>query len=342
MQHETATIKKVVKKYKTKDGVKKESISYNAKLTTNSGFNDGDKVAVVLLKSFNELDNISIDEIQQLKNDVANKDELLVANNESIAKYKLELQKQLDIISAKSKQNKIDEKTIDDLKSDISAKDKTIEILNDKINAADVSKSKFEKIIADNEITINDLKNQIQNLEKTIADNNSIINEYSKKFTELNDTLTTSKEVILSKNNYIYDLEKEIAVLNAVDISELKEKVKELDNIKDELITISDKLNSKSNVISLLQNQIMEYIQLVNYYKEKALVSENKGFFDYLLKKDVTANIVAPKLYLIDLSGNIKDSDTEIVDINAENNDNSDNNDNVDDETNMKDEIILI
>ena len=69
MQHETATIKKVVKKYTTKDG-EKESISYNAKLTADSVFKDGDKVAVVPLDTINELDNISADEIQNFMNNI--------------------------------------------------------------------------------------------------------------------------------------------------------------------------------------------------------------------------------------------------------------------------------
>ena len=91
MQHETATVKKVVKKYTVKDGVEKESISFNVKLKSNSEFNDGDNVAVVLLDDFSNLDNISADEIQQLKNDVADKDEIIAANNESIGKFKADI-----------------------------------------------------------------------------------------------------------------------------------------------------------------------------------------------------------------------------------------------------------
>lgn len=315
MQHEKATVKKAVKKYTTKSGDERESISVNINLGAKSGFENGDNVAVISIADFNELSNITADEIDDLKKDSADKDEIIAANNERIDKLNRELQNKFNKINEVTAKLKASEKTIDFLESDISAKDETIASLNDKINAADEFKSGSEKTIADNEITINDLRNQIQNLEKTVADRDATIDDYSAKIDKLNESLAESKAALLSNDETIAKLDKEIAVLNAIDISELKEKAKELDIVKDDLIAANDKLNSKSNFVSLLQNQIMEYIQLVNYYKEKATASENKGLLDYILNRDVTANIDEPTLYLIDLSGSVRDRDDNIVEI---------------------------
>ena len=81
MQHETATVKKVIKRYSTKDG-EKESISYTAKLKGDSEFDDGDIVAVIPIDEVGAVADIDVAEIQNLKDAAADKDETIAANNE--------------------------------------------------------------------------------------------------------------------------------------------------------------------------------------------------------------------------------------------------------------------
>lgn len=97
----------------------------------------------------------------------------------------------------------------------------------------------------------------------------------------------------------------EIAEYNTIDIDKLKDKSDELEKVKDELVAVTKRLDDKSNVISLLQNQIMELQQLVNYKDNLNDKLENKGILDTILNKDVTADVTAPTLYLIDSSGNL-------------------------------------
>ena len=110
MQHETATVKKVIKKYTVKNGVEKESISYKVTFKSDFAFVDGDDVAVVLLDDFKELDNISADEIQNLKNDVADKDAAISDLNESNAKLNAELKSKLNLINDVTAKLKASEK----------------------------------------------------------------------------------------------------------------------------------------------------------------------------------------------------------------------------------------
>lgn len=296
MQHETATIKKIVKRYTTKDG-EKESISYHAKLTADSDFKNGDKVAVVSLDIINELDNISADEIQQLKNDVADKDEIIAANNESIGKFKADIKEKSNIIASLSKENKETEKTVADLKSDISAKDDIIAEL----------KSGNDKKIAE------------------LSAKNDALHE---RLNELTDLLTGKDETIESLDETIVNYKVEIAKYDAIDVDKLKEKSDELDVLKNELNDVNKRLDKKSNVISLLQNQIMELQQLVNYKNIKIERLENKGVLDTIFKKDVTADIDLPTLYLIDSSGSLikenPDIDVDATDVSDDHDDTND------------------
>ena len=74
----------------------------------------------------------------------------------------------------------------------------------------------------------------------------------------------------------------------------------------------------------------MELQQLVNYKDKEIDALENKGVLDTLFKKDVTADIDSPTLYLIDSSGNlIKEKDdidvdaSDVADDHVENDDDS-------------------
>ena len=319
MQHETAKVKKAVKKYTTKDGVEKESISVNVNLGAKSEFNDGDIVAITLIDDFDKVADISVDEITAMENTIADQDKIITANNESIANLNAELQSKLNIINDVTAKYKASEKTADKLESDISAKDKEIAELKSKLEI-------YEKTIADNEkrisgdgSEIDDLKNQIHDLEKTAADQDRIIDEYSAKIGKLNDSIAESKTVLLSNNSTITQLEKEIAVYDAMDIDKLKEKADEVDELKDKLIESGEKLNAKSNVISLLQNQITEYNQLVNFKDNVITALKKQSILNKLIGKDAAADITAPTLYLIDESGNlVKNDDDNIVDVDAD------------------------
>lgn len=247
MQHEIAEIKKSVKKYKTVKGIEKESISFYANLGSKSEFDDGDNVAVAPLDEFNKLNEISADEIQQLKNDAADKDAAIDRLNEINAKLKAS------------------EKNVADLRDNISKKDKIIAELESELKVADA--------------TIDDLSDKKDKVHSKLSD--------------LSDVLSNKNSVIDDLDKQIIELEKEIAVLNVIDISELKEKAKD-----------SDKANK---IIIRLQNQIIELKDLLKYKDDKIYRLENKGLLDTILNKDVTADITAPTLYLIDSSGNLKD-----------------------------------
>ena len=328
MQHETATVKKVIKKYETKDGAKKESISFNVKLKSNSEFNDGDNVAVVLLDDFSNLDNISADEIQQLKNDVSDKDATIDNLNESNVKLNAELKSKLDLFNDVTAKLKASKKTVVDLESDISAKDDIIAELKSDIKVANATIDDHEKIIADKNAELESIKNSSTANDKKIVELSAKNDELHKRLDELTDLLTDKDNTIDSLDETIVNYKIKIAELNAVDVDKLKEKSDELDNVKDELIDITKKLNNKSNVISLLQNQIMELQQLVNYKDTAIDKLENKGILDTIFKKDVTAEIDLPTLYLIDPSGNlIKENDDIEVDATNVSDDHVDNDD---------------
>lgn len=305
MQHETTVVKKAVKKYTTKKGVKKESISININLGAKSKFNDGDKVAVALYDDFKELENISADEIQQLKKDVADKDATITDLNESNAKLNEELKDKFDKINDITAKLKASEKTVADLESDISEKDNIIADLESDIKVANVTSDDHEKIVADINAELISSKNKITEKDKTIADLSAKNDALHERLDELTDLLSGKDKTIDSLDETIVNYKIEIAEYNTIDIDKLKDKSYELDNVKDELVTITKRLDDKSNVISLLQNQIMELQQLVNYKDKENDALQNKGLLDTILNKDITANITAPTLYLIDTSGNL-------------------------------------
>ena len=158
------------------------------------------------------------------------------------------------------------------------------------------------------------------------------IAELNERYDILNESLSASKQYLIDKDNIITDLEKQIAVLNAIDISILQKKADKVDKLKDDLIDAGEKLNAKSNVISLLQNEITEYIQVLNYYKEIASAYKNQSLIHKIIGKDATADITTPTLFLIDLSGNLKKDDNDI-EVDATPESENDNNDDSDDDS---------
>lgn len=345
MQHETAEIKKSVKKYKTVKGIEKESISFYANLGAKSEFDDGDIVAVALLDDFNELDNISADEIKDLKNDVADKDETIAANNERIDKLNAELKDKFNLINDVTAKLKASEKTVVDLKSDISAKDKMIADLDSELKVADATINNFETDVADKNAELVASKKVITENEKTISELSAKNDALHERLDELTDLLSGKDKTIAELDESIVNYRLKIAELNAVDIDKLKDKSDELDIVKDELVAVTKRLDDKSNVISLLQNQIMELQQLVNYKDKEIDAVKNQNVIYKLIGKDATANIPEPTLYLIDSSGNLIKNDKSDIDVDATVDDNVDvatesDNDNVDDSG--KDRIIKI
>ena len=183
----------------------------------------------------------------------------------------------------------------------------------------------------------NSIKNSSADKDKLIAELSAKNDELHKKLDELTDLLTGKDETIASLDETIVNYKIKIAEYNAVDVDKLKEKSDELDDVKDELIDVTKKLDSKSNVISLLQNQIMELQQLVNYKDKEIDAVKNQNVIYKLIGKDATADITAPTLYLIDSSGNlIKEKD----DIEVDATDVAD--DHVDNDESGKDRIFKI
>lgn len=58
MQHEIVVVKKASKKYKTADGVEKESISKRISLKKDSIFEIGDEIALLPIAEFNKLSDV--------------------------------------------------------------------------------------------------------------------------------------------------------------------------------------------------------------------------------------------------------------------------------------------
>lgn len=305
MQHETATVKKVIKKYTVKDGIEKESISYKITFKSDFAFDDGDDVAVVLLDDFKELDNVSADEIQQLKKDVADKDETIAANNESIDKLNAELQNKFNLINDVTAKLKATEKTVGDLESDISEKDNIIAELKSDIKVSGATIDDLKNNVSGKDAELVASKKVIAENDKTIAALTSKNDALHKRLDELSDLLTGKDETIASLDADIVDYKIKIAEFNAVDIDKLKEKADKSDDVKDELVAVTKRLDDKSNVISLLQNQIMELQQLVNYKDKEIDAVKNQNVIYKLIGKDATADIPTPTLYLIDSSGNL-------------------------------------
>lgn len=324
MQHETATVKKVVKKYTVKDGVEKESISFNVKLKSNSEFNDGDAVAVVLLDDFDGLDNVSADEIQQLNNAVADKDETIAANKESIGKLNAELHDKFNLINDVTAKLKASEKTIAELESDISAKADIIAELKSDGKVADATITGLKNNVADKDAKLTASETTIKDNEKTIAELSAMNDALHERLDELSDLLSGKDETIAALDESVVNCKIKVAELNAVDVDKLKEKADKVDAVTDELIDVTKKLDGKSNVISLLQNQIMELQQLVNYKDKEIDAVKSQNVIYKFFGKDATADIDKPSLHLIDMSGNLIKENENDIDVAAKDVDNTD------------------
>ena len=200
MQHEVKTVKATTKKYKTKDGVK-ESISKRIDLGVDSGFTVGDDVVILKLFDFDKLNDNSAD-------DIADRDATIVKLNDSVDKYKSEVDAKTNKIGDLSKEIKALKTKVVELESDISAKDDIIDGLEKEVAAKD-------EIIADSGKTIGGLNDKVDELTATVGE---------------------LKPLLLTKDATITDLEKQIAVYDAIDISNLKDKAKELDKTKNVII----------------------------------------------------------------------------------------------------------
>ena len=260
MQHIVKRIKAVTKKYETKSGEKK-SISKRVDIGVTDLFETGECVVVISKTNFDKLNNDSGEVTAKLENEVAAKDEIIATNNESIANFKAEIETKTDKIAELSKEIKSLKNTVAKLESDISAKD-------DKID-------KLTTDVADND--------------KKLKDSDETISDLNAKLDEVKPTVDGLKELLLSKDSTIAELDKQIAVYDAIDVDKLTAKADELDKSK--------------NIIIRLQNEKTEYIQLVNYHKERATAYKNQGVINKMLGNDAAAEITAPLLYLIDMSG---------------------------------------
>ena len=170
--------------------------------------------------------------------------------------------------------------------------------------------------------TLNDLiegagVDSIDKLESIYNKDKALENENKKLYAKINelmdllsmkdDNIDELVNVNNTNNVKIRELEKDVAVFESIDVNKLRGKVDELDLLKDKLLNLNDRLDNKSNVISLLQNQIMEYIQLVNYKNSIINALEKQGVLSKLMGKDVRAGLIKPSLFLINETGNLKD-----------------------------------
>lgn len=170
--------------------------------------------------------------------------------------------------------------------------------------------------------TLNDLikgagVDSIDKLESIYNKDKALENENKKLYAKINelmdllsmkdDNIDELVNVNITNNVKIKELEKDVAVFESIDVNKLRDKVDELDLLKDKLLNLNERLDNKSNVISLLQNQIMEYIQLVNYKNSIINALEKQGVLSKLMGKDVRAGLIKPPLFLINETGNLKD-----------------------------------
>lgn len=170
MQHEIATVKKTIKRYTTKKGIEKESISSNVNLGSKSNFNDGDVVAVIPVDEIAEID--SADEVQKLEKGVADL-------NERVAILSAELEKKNKYIDDVTAKLDASEKTITNLESDISAKDNKIDDLTDDIKKAELTIDELKPLLISKDETIIDFEKQIAkydaiDIDKLIADSEKL------------------------------------------------------------------------------------------------------------------------------------------------------------------------
>ena len=264
MQHIIKQVKAVTKKYTTKSG-EKESTSKRVDLGVTDIFDVDEYVAVISETNFNEIDKT-----------IADKDATISNLNDSVAKHKAEVTAKTNKIGDLSKEIKALKTKVAELESDVSAKDDII--------------GELESGVDGDAATIGDL-------EKAVADKDATIDDLNAKVNKLSATVDELKPLLLTKDSTITDLEKQIAVYDATDISDLKEKSKKLEKTADEL-------DKSKNVIIRLQNEKMDLQQLVNYHKETATAYKNQNAFSKLIGRDAATDVTLPTLTFIDISGN--------------------------------------
>ena len=279
MHHEKKIVKGTSKKYNTKKDGEKESVSKRIDLGVNSAFDVDEEVIILSIDDFNKLTDGNADEIQVLKNISADKDDRITKLSASNDKLNQELQAKLDLINELTGKLKASEKTVKELKSDVSEKD---------------------NIIADNE--------------KAIADKDAEINQLNETNGDLSDKLDKSKGYLLKKDDIITGLEKDLAKYDGIDVSALKDKADKYDAVDiDGLKSKADELDKSKNVIiklqqdmQVLKDSIAEYKSLVDYKDNSITALRNQGFLDkYIRSKDAIADLKEPGLKNIDISGNM-------------------------------------
>ena len=185
-------------------------------------------------------------------------------------------------------------------KVELESKTNIIGDLSKEIKALKTKVAELESDISAKDETIGVLTSEVTAKDETIADSGNVIDGLNAKVDELTSTVGELKPLLLTKDSTIAELEKQIAVYDAIDISDLKYKASELDKSK--------------NIIIRLQNEKLEYVQLVNYYKETATAYKNQRWYNKALGRDATADISTPPLTLIDLSGNSIGKDKDATD----------------------------
>lgn len=149
------------------------------------------------------------------------------------------------------------------------ASDDTIKQLNDEI-------AKLNSLMDSREQEITQLSNANLELNSQIA--------------TLNDALSDKDTVINGKDTAIKELEKEIAKYNSINIDELQQKAKEVEQYK--------------NIVISLQNEKIEFKDVINYLNNCIDRLEHRNIILRVMNKDNTSDVAKPSLKLIDYNGN--------------------------------------
>ena len=183
------------------------------------------------------------------------------------------------------------DKTINDLKKQISTKDEQIK--------------KDNTIIAQKDKEINDLKNQIKTKDNQLNQNKTTITQKDKEINDLKNQITQNKTTIAQKEKEVNDIKGQInAKDNQLNQNKtiIAQKEKEINDIKGQINAKDNQLNQNKSIIAQKEKEINELkIQLTEKEKlfntEKTQKTEKESKINELNKKlNESTNEIQKKL----------------------------------------------